>query len=77
VSSHSVTICTLALLWAKLRYPEADQGDSVYITSLYRMRMLEGVKVLHMVRKEQVKRLDGRGAMGRAKFVESLFQIAS
>jgi hypothetical protein len=30
-----------------------------------------------MMRKGQVKRLDGRDARGQAKFVESLFQIAA
>jgi IS6 family transposase len=40
-------------------------------------RTLEGVESLHMIRKGQVKRLDGRDALGQAKFVESLFQIAA
>ncbi len=40
-------------------------------------RTLEGVEALHMVRKGQVKRLDGRDALGQAKFVESLFGIAA
>jgi hypothetical protein len=30
-----------------------------------------------MMRKGQVKRLDGRDVVGQAKFVESLFQIAA
>jgi len=30
-----------------------------------------------MMRKGQVKRMDGRDAMGQAKFVLSLFQIAA
>src|SRR5215213_2654721 len=40
-------------------------------------RTLEGVEALHMIRKGQVKRLDGRDAIGQAKFVESLFRLAA
>jgi len=40
-------------------------------------RALEGVEALHMMRKGQVKRLDGRDAAGQAKFVESLFGNAA
>jgi IS6 family transposase len=40
-------------------------------------RALEGVEALHMVRKGQVKRLDGRGAVGQAKFVASPFGMAA
>ncbi len=40
-------------------------------------RTLEGIESLHMMRKGQVKRLDGRDVRGQAKFVESLFQIAA
>lgn len=40
-------------------------------------RTLEGVEALHMIGKGQVKRLDGRDAVGQAKFVESLFCIAA
>ena len=40
-------------------------------------RALEGVEVLHMIRKGQVKRLDGRDAVGQAKFVASLFGMAA
>src|ERR1700748_770178 len=39
-------------------------------------RTLEGVEALHMMRKGQVKRLDGRDAIGQANFVSSLFTIA-
>jgi IS6 family transposase len=38
---------------------------------------IEGVEAMHMMRKGQVKRLDGRDAMGQAKFVESLFRVAA
>ena len=31
---------------------------------------------MHMMRKGQVKRLDGRDAVGQAEFVASLFQVA-
>ena len=40
-------------------------------------RTLEGIEVMHMMRKGQVKRLDGRDAVGQAKFVASLFSIAA
>ncbi len=40
-------------------------------------RTLEGVEAMHMIHKGQVKRLDGRDAVGQAKFVESLFQVAA
>jgi hypothetical protein len=32
---------------------------------------------MHMMRKGQVKRLDGNGVTGEAKFVESLFHLAA
>jgi transposase, IS6 family len=40
-------------------------------------RTLESIESLHMMRKGQVKRLSGSDAMGQAKFVDSLFQIAA
>lgn len=40
-------------------------------------RTLEGVEAMHMIRKGQVERLDGRDAIGQAKFVESLFGIVA
>jgi transposase-like protein len=40
-------------------------------------RTLEGIEAIHMMRKGQVKRLSGSDAMGQAKFVASLFQIAA
>lgn len=40
-------------------------------------RTIEGLEALHMMRKGQVKRLDGRDAVGQAKFVESLFGVAA
>jgi transposase-like protein len=40
-------------------------------------RILEGVEALHMMRKGQVKRLDGRDAVGQTMFVESLFHLAA
>ena len=39
-------------------------------------RTLEGIEAVNMMRKGQVKRLSGNDAMGQAKFVASLFQIA-
>jgi IS6 family transposase len=40
-------------------------------------RTLQGIEAVNMIRKGQVKRLDKSDAMGQAKFVESLFQIAA
>jgi len=40
-------------------------------------RTIEGIEALHMLHKGQVKRLDGGNAMGQAKFVASLFQVAA
>jgi transposase-like protein len=39
-------------------------------------RTLQGVEAVNMIRKGQVKRLDRSDALGQAKFVESLFQVA-
>ena len=40
-------------------------------------RTIEGIESLHMMRKGQVKRLDGRDVIEQVKFVESLFGIAA
>ncbi|HEV7375999.1 MAG TPA: DDE-type integrase/transposase/recombinase [Pyrinomonadaceae bacterium] len=40
-------------------------------------RTLEGIETMNMMRKGQVKRLSRGDAMGQAKFVLSLFQIAA
>ena len=40
-------------------------------------RTIQGVEAINMMRKGQVKRLDRRDTMGRAKFVESLFHVAA
>jgi transposase-like protein len=40
-------------------------------------RTLEAVEAMHVMRKGQVKRLDGRDAVGQAKFVKSLFGLAA
>jgi transposase-like protein len=40
-------------------------------------RTIEGIEALHMLRKGQVKRLNGRDGMGQAKFVASLFCVAA
>jgi transposase-like protein len=40
-------------------------------------RTLEGIEAMNMLRKGQVKRLDGRDAVGQAEFVASLFDIAA
>ena len=40
-------------------------------------RTIEGIESIHMMRKGQVKRLERSDAVGQAKFVLSLFQIAA
>jgi transposase-like protein len=40
-------------------------------------RTLEGVEAAHMMRKGQVKKLDGRDAVGQARFVQSLFGVVA
>lgn len=40
-------------------------------------RTIEGVEAAHMMRKGQVKRLDGSDAAGQAKFVASLLGVAA
>jgi IS6 family transposase len=40
-------------------------------------RTLEGIEAINMIRKGQVKRLAASDAMGKARFVASLFQIAA
>ena len=40
-------------------------------------RTLEGIEAMNMMRKGQVKRLAGSDAIGQARFVASLFQIAA
>jgi hypothetical protein len=40
-------------------------------------RDMEGVEALWMMRKSQVKRLDGRDTAGQARFVESLFGMVA
>ena len=59
--------------WQRGRW-RAMQGFRSFRTA---ERTLEGLGAMHMVRKGQVKRLDGRDAAGQAKFVESLFGVAA
>jgi transposase-like protein len=40
-------------------------------------RAIEGVEAMHVMRKGQVKRLDGRDSMGQAEFVAGLFGLAA
>jgi transposase-like protein len=40
-------------------------------------RTIEGIEAAHMIRKGQVKRLDGRDSVGQSKFVASLFGVAA
>ena len=40
-------------------------------------RTIEGVEAAHMLRKGQLKRLDGRDAVGQTKFVAGLFGVVA
>lgn len=40
-------------------------------------RTIEGIEAAHMMKKGQVKRLNGRDVVGQVKFVESLFGVAA
>lgn len=40
-------------------------------------RTLEGVEAAHMMRKGQVKRIDGRDSVGQSKLAASLFGVAA
>jgi IS6 family transposase len=40
-------------------------------------RTIEGIEAMHVMRKGQVKRIDGMETIGQAKFVEALFGIAA
>ena len=40
-------------------------------------RTIEGIEAMHVMRKGEVKRLDGRDAVGQAKFVERLLGAAA
>jgi len=39
--------------------------------------MLDGIEAMHMMRKGQVKRLNGRAAAVQAQFVARLFGVAA
>lgn len=56
-----------------LRY-FADRGFELFHTA---EQTLEGIEAVNMMRKGQVKRLDGRDAVGQAKFIESFFGVAA
>ena len=57
----------LIILWASKR----SSARSVSTLGV------EGVEALHMTRKGQVKRLDGSDAVGQAKLVAGLFNVAA
>lgn len=40
-------------------------------------RTLEGVEAAHMMKKRQVKKLEGRDGVGQAEFVGVLFGVAA
>ena len=64
-------------LWAKLRVNAQVRAFVDYCSYDIAERTLLGVEAVNMIRKGQVKRLDGSDAMGEAKFVENLFYIAA
>jgi hypothetical protein len=47
------------------------------LTSAYPSSSWKGIEAMHVMRKGQVKRLDGRDAMGQAKFAAGLFGDAA
>jgi transposase len=61
----------------RLRSGHAPRQPKLYSRDVPGERTLEGVESLHMMRKGQVKRLDGRDAVGQARFVQSLFGVAA
>lgn len=65
--------------WSRITDSSAGGGEGVHSFRTFHTagRTLEGVEVLHMLRKGQVKRLAGRDVQGQAKFVRSLFQVAA
>jgi len=54
------------------RPPESLKSFANCIASL-----AQTIESMHMMRKGQVKRLDGRDSVGEAEFVESLFGVAA
>ncbi len=40
-------------------------------------RTIEGIEAMHMMRKGQLKRIDGNDVVGQAKFVAGLFGLAA
>ena len=40
-------------------------------------RTIQGTEAANMMRKGQIKRLDGKDAVGQMKFIESLFGMAA
>jgi transposase-like protein len=73
----------------RVKYPNTViEQDHRYIRRRWRARQsfrsfdtaertIQGVEPANMMRKGQVKRLDGTDAAGQAKFVESLFGVAA
>jgi hypothetical protein len=60
------------------RFIKKKVGASQCFKNFYTAeRTLEGIEAANMMRKGQVKRLGGSDAMGQAKFVLNLFQIAA
>jgi hypothetical protein len=57
----------------ELEVPASSHHNPFYTAE----RTLEGVEAMHVMRKGQVKRSDGREAIGQAKFIASLFSVAA
>jgi hypothetical protein len=60
-----------------LGHQEEVEGDAMLPIVPYSGANGRGVEASHIMRKVQVKRLDGRDAAGQAKFVADLFGVAA
>jgi hypothetical protein len=56
---------------------QASSASTSIAHSIQPNEHFKGVEAINMMRKGQVKRLDKSDAMGQAKFVASLFQVAA
>ena len=74
LSGHILEAHTTILRWVQRYAPEINTCYRSFDTA---ERTVQGVEAVNMIRKGQVKRLDRSDAMGQAKFVETLFEIAA
>lgn len=72
------TIILLCVRWyCRYQLSYRDIEEMMRERGLTPERTLERVEALHMMRKGQVKRLDGRDSLGQAKFIASLFGVVA